>query len=149
MAVQKFVQLCPICNLKAAQTSQPRLKPIRSEKVWERIQLDLIDMRSTPCTDDNKIFKWIAHVVDHYSKFHIIWPQEQKTADAVVSGFETRVLSVFGLPKILQCDNGLEFKNETMRACISRWEGKKLILKNKTYSFFRNITIYLNLNLNY
>jgi len=87
------------------------------------VQLDLIDMRHNPCISDKR-YSWIAHLEDHYSKYHIIWPQEQKTAEEVTNGLKKYVLAYFGLPKILQCDNGKEFKNELMRKLISEWEGK-------------------------
>lgn len=126
--VNKFIELCPICNLKKTQVSQPRLKPIRSEGFWHRIQIDLIDMRSNKCLNNGIEYSWVAHVEDHFSKQHVIWPQTQKCAKEVVSGLETRVLAYFGLPKIIQCDNGLEFKNELMRELVNSWEGN---IKNK------------------
>ncbi len=60
------------------------------------------------------MYKWIANVEDHFSKWHIMWPQEQKSADEVVHGLRTRVFAVYGLPKILQSDNGLDFKNSSV-----------------------------------
>ena len=107
----QFVSMCPICNLKTVQTVQPRLKPIRSEEFWNRIQFDLVDMRHNPCTKNGKEFKWIAHVEDHFSKFHVLWAMEHKTAEEVTYGFNRHVLPYFGLPKILHCDNGTEFKS--------------------------------------
>ena len=26
-------------------------------------------------------YNWIAHVVDHHSQFHVLWPQKQKSAE--------------------------------------------------------------------
>ena len=46
--VQKFVGLCSICNMKTVQQSQPRIKPIRSDEFWKRMQIDLVDMRHKP-----------------------------------------------------------------------------------------------------
>lgn len=57
-------------------------------------------------------YNWIAHYVDHYSKFHVLWPQKEKTAEETVLGLENNVLRYFGKPKIFQSDNGREFKNE-------------------------------------
>lgn len=121
--VSEFIKLCPICNLKAVQVSQARLTPIRSNDFWTRIQLDLVDMRHALCTIDGKTFNWIAHVEDHYSKFHIIWAQEHKEAEEVASGLKRHVFSFFGLPRILQCDNGKEFKNQIVRQLVLDWEG--------------------------
>jgi hypothetical protein len=121
--VSKFIKLCPVCNCKAIQNVQPRLKPIRSDEIWGRIQLDLVDMQGRPCKKNGKVYKWIAHVVDHFSKFHIIWAMEHKSAEEVVSGLHRLVFPYIGLPKILQCDNGKEFKNKEVHALIKKWEG--------------------------
>lgn len=121
--ITKFINFCPICNLKAIQTGQPRLNPIRSNDFNERSQLDLIDMRHSPCTIGDKTYNWIAHWMDHWAKLHVLWAQEHKTASEVTKGLDTLVFAYFGLPKILQCDNGKEFKNEAMRNLISGWEG--------------------------
>ena len=43
--VVAFIHVCPPCNLKQIQQSQPRLNPIRSECPLQRFQIDLIDMR--------------------------------------------------------------------------------------------------------
>jgi hypothetical protein len=40
-----FIRLCPHCNLKQKQMSQPRLNPIRSASIFDRFQIDLVDMR--------------------------------------------------------------------------------------------------------
>ena len=60
--VSSFIRLCPICNLKHVQHSQPLLNPIRSDDFRARFQIDLIDMRHRPCKRDRpaREFKWIA-----------------------------------------------------------------------------------------
>lgn len=79
--INQFIKLCPICNLKMTQITQPRLKPIRSERFWGRAQLDLVDMRHNPCTVNGRKYCWIAHVECHFTKFHVIWAQEHKTGE--------------------------------------------------------------------
>ena len=78
--IRQFVKLCPICNLKSGNHSQPPLRPIRSYDVFERIQIDLVDMRNSP--DDD--YKYIAHVIDHFSNYNVIWPLKTKTAEEVI-----------------------------------------------------------------
>ncbi len=64
--VTEFCRTCRICQLKKVQQSQPKLKLIRSEGSFERIQIDLVDMRHNKCEKDGKINAWIAHVIDHF-----------------------------------------------------------------------------------
>ena len=44
--VRGFTKVCPQCNLKQVQHSQPRLNPIRSDDFLSRFQIDLVDMRN-------------------------------------------------------------------------------------------------------
>ena len=89
-------------------------------KIFERVQIDLIDMRCKPDGD----YKWIAHCVDHTGQFHVLWPQMHKTGEEVKKGFKERWFGYFGLPKILQSDNGLEFKNANVLNLIKDWNGE-------------------------
>jgi hypothetical protein len=119
--VSFFVRTCLTCQLKMVQHTQPRLKPLRSDGFMSRIQIDLVDMRHNVCSSRGRVYKWIAHVEDHFSKWHIMWPQEQKSADEVVHGLRTHVFAVYGLPKILQS----EFKNSSVVRI--KYEDKKQI----------------------
>ncbi len=65
-----------------------------------RFQIDLVDMRHRPVNRKGRIYQWIAHVMDHFSKFHIIWALEHKCAEEVSEGVERYVLSYFGLSEI-------------------------------------------------
>ena len=61
------------------------------------MQIDLIDMRYMP--DDS--YNYIAHYMDHWSKFHVMWPLMRNSAVEVAVGLATKVFSYLGLPKIL------------------------------------------------
>ena len=74
---------------------------IKSYNVSERVQADLIDMRSQP---DGQ-FKCILHLKDHFSKLTL----ENKTAQDVCDGIAFCII-VFGPMRILQMDNAAEFK---------------------------------------
>ena len=129
--VTEFVNLCPICNLKQVQKSQPRIKPIRSEKFLSRLQIDLVDMRHNPCIKNGRTYNWIAHVIDHFTQFHIIWALEHKSAEEVVAGLESRVFAYLGLPLVLQSDNGTEFKNSLMVNLVQSWDGECKIIHGR------------------
>ena len=76
-------------------------------------------MQSKP--DHHLLF--ICHVVDHFSKFHLLFPLKTKSAKEVTQGLIELVFRVFGLPSVLQSDNGSEFMNETLRSTIILWPG--------------------------
>ena len=74
------------------------------------------------------VFKWICHCVDHYSKFNILIPLEDKEAPTTVYAIVERFFSVFGLPKILQSHNGSKFVNRIIKAIVVMWPGNTSIV---------------------
>ncbi len=75
------------------------------EKTFERVQIDLIDMRHEPSDQ----FKWILHTKDHFSKYSWIFPLQSKENEPIARALE-QWLMAFGPSKIIQCDNRKEFK---------------------------------------
>ena len=76
-------------------------------------------------------YKWIAHFMCHWSKFHILFPLERKTGAAVADGLERFVFSFLGTPRILHHDNGREFENEIVRNVVATWPGETLIITGR------------------
>jgi hypothetical protein len=58
-----------------------------------------------------------------FSKLNLLWAIEHKTAEEGARGLEANVFAHYGCPKILQSENGLEFKNSTMVKLIPSWDG--------------------------
>ena len=109
--VTEILKECSVCATLAISKSVPPLKPIISSRIFERIQIDLVDMRSTPDSYavPGKMFNWILHIKDHFSKFSSLYALETKQAIGVSSKLGEWI-GMFGAPEILQCDNGREFK---------------------------------------
>jgi len=121
--------------------AQPRLNPIRSEAPMQRFQIDLVDMRhnrqvlddrryidknlskkdkeakakATKEKKETRYYEWIAHVMDHFTKFHILWAQETKTMEETADGFERYVLAYFGLSKKLNSADKMVKKHDHKR----------------------------------
>lgn len=53
------------CGKGRIQRKTAPIRPITVNKLWKRVQVDLIDMRATPDGE----FKWICHMRDHFSKY--------------------------------------------------------------------------------
>lgn len=77
-------------------------------------------MQSKP---DGK-YMFVGHVVDHFSKFHVLFPLRSKYAVEVAKNLKVRVFSYFGLPKILHSDNGREFVNDLIKSLLILWPGE-------------------------
>ena len=104
MEVAFLLEHCATCaKTRSGKTVAP-LESIIVKELWERLQIDLIDFRHL-----GQRFKWCLHVRDHFSKFSGAYPMETKESENValhLGGF----IGLFGIPGILQCDNGTEFK---------------------------------------
>ena len=69
-------------------------------------------------------FKYIFHMVDHFSKYHVLAPQKSKEAKETVEMIVTEVFSYFRLPKIIHSGNGKEFINDIIHAIVVLWPGR-------------------------
>jgi transposase InsO family protein len=117
MAVIIFIRLCPICSKRVCLKPLPCGKPIISRGLMERVQIDLIDMRSRPDGD----YKWIAHAKDHFSKFSWATALHVKEAKEVAL-FLLEIFRLFGPPLILQSDNGKEFVAKIIQIVAQYWD---------------------------
>jgi hypothetical protein len=104
-----IVWYCRHCTLNRVNKGKCPLQPIEVSEVWERIQVDLIDMRYTP---DGR-YAWICYIKDHYSKFTQLYTLESKHAEGIADCL-VLFIQAFYPPKILQCDNSKEFKGAVL-----------------------------------
>ena len=103
--VKELLSHCLTCSKKASQKSKAPIKVIVENVLWGRVQIDLIDMRGDPDEES----KWICHLRDHFSKYSVACPMPNKSSEEVVKVVVTWIMHL-GPPKILQSDNGTEFK---------------------------------------
>jgi hypothetical protein len=103
--VEFVIKRCKNCALNRPAATKAPLVPIVTSRAWERVQADLIDMRHEPSGQ----YKWILHIKDHFSKYTQLYPLKSKHAEPIAEEF-TRFIAAFLPPKIVQTDNGKEFK---------------------------------------
>ena len=106
--IEIFLSLCPLCAQKKTSFSSRLItKPIVSDNLNARGQVDLIDLR----TNSVNGYNWLLNYQDHHTKFTHLRPLKSKHAAFVA--FELfKIFSTFGAPRILQSDNGKEFVNQ-------------------------------------
>lgn len=102
---------CLHCNLNTANNTKPPLTPIEVNQTFERVQIDLIDMRHTP----SDRYHWILHIKDHWSKYSQLYALIGKEATPIAECMAQWIMAFFPM-KIVQCDNGKEFKGSMPRA---------------------------------
>ena len=62
-------------------------------------------------------------MVDHFSKFHFLFPPKTKSSEEVTQDLIGRVFNAFGLPSVLHSDNGSEFVSEILNSTSIIWPG--------------------------
>ena len=103
--IEWLLKHCHTCLLSGQHCSRAPLEPIVSVHTLQRIQIDLVDLRHEP----DEQFKWILHIKDDFSKWASLFPLKSKRA-AEVAGQMAIWIGCYGVPEILQYDNGCEFK---------------------------------------
>ena len=80
------------------------------------MQVDLIDTRHSPDGEYN----YIGHVMDHFSKYHVLFPLQTKSAVEVASNTEEQVFAYYGVPWIFHSDICREFVNQVLKALLAQ-----------------------------
>ena len=125
--IRFHIKQCPTCQLSSVSTSKPPIKPIIESDFLSRIQVDLIDLKHSPDGE----YHYIGHVIDHFSKYHILFPLKTKSATEVAIMIQERVFAYLGLPKIFHSDNGREFVNEILKRVFEMWGGDTLFVNGR------------------
>ena len=87
------------------------LTPILATMPFDHVSMDLFG--PLPVSEDGFLYALV--VVDVATRYVILRPLRSKTAEEV-AGCLASVITEYGAPKIVQSDNGREFKNRLLRA---------------------------------
>lgn len=69
--------------------------------------------------------------MDHWSKYHVVFPLMRKSCAEVAVALHTLVFSYLGTPKILHSDNGREFVNQVINSLLADWPGETTIVNGR------------------
>ena len=92
------------------------LIPIESASPMERHQIDLVDMSSMTVEINSEKYKYILSILDVFTRFLWLRPLTSKSANSVAESLQS-IYSEFGPPKIIQSDQGTEFKGAVITLC--------------------------------
>lgn len=101
--------LCKICYRKAYSKSKGSLVPIISIKLFERVQIDLINMQSIPNIIIMVIYKQIAYLIYCMSKIRIFFALPNKATVTITTTINQQIC-IYSAMDVLQFNNGSEFK---------------------------------------
>ena len=121
--IMLYLNLCETCQKKANHKRKGLvIRPIISDEMNSRAQIDLIDMQSQA----DKDFKFIFVYQDHLTKFVQLRPLKTKRAEEVAYTL-LDIFTILGAPSILQSDNGREFCNQVIEEICAMWDGLKIV----------------------
>ena len=115
----------PVQRNKPFFTNCAPLIPIKANAVMERNQIDLVDMTNLADRCVGIKYDHILSVIDVFSRFLFLKPLQSKKSEEVADILESSY-NTFGPPRILQSDQGPEFKG-AVQHLMSRL-GVKIIL---------------------
>ena len=110
--IQNYINSCPLCNNKDKfKKLKGKSKIIIENGPHYRYIADLWTIPKEISLEID--YKYILDIVDHFSKWYYGYLLKSKNADEVLIHIEN-FCELFGYPKILQTDNGGEFKNKKL-----------------------------------
>lgn len=102
--VKWFTDRCGTCVIKHCHLPREQVvKPIRTSKVRDRGQVDLMDYQSISYNG----YRWVMVYQDHFSKFVVLRPLKAKRAVEVAKELFS-IFTLIGAPLLLHSDNGRE-----------------------------------------
>jgi transposase InsO family protein len=108
---QETVTKCIDCaRVNVGKQGFHPLRPISANLPFDHIAVDLLSLPNS-----NAKFTQVLVVVDVCTRFTVLRPLKHKTAKAVASEL-WNIFALFGVPKIIQSDNGKEFVNKLVTA---------------------------------
>jgi len=116
-AIVEYVNSCKSCfNFVPLRTIQD-MNFVQITQKCDRYVIDCVDLRRY--ADQNEGYSWILNIVDSFSKFLWSYKLKNKSASEVAEALE-HCFVMYGPPKMIQADNGKEFRNNTLVAlCTS------------------------------
>ena len=103
---QKMIEGCQGCQ--KGKDYSPRYKMsghITSSKPWETLCIDVVG----PLPRTQKGERFILSVMDCFSRYLILIPMKNHTAETVSRSLYERVIAYFGVPENILSDRGAEF----------------------------------------
>lgn len=126
--VARYVTRCPTClSLKPCQQGPAGLMGGQrvAEQPWQIITTDLMG----PLPLSTKQNRMLLVVCDYFTKYSILLPLRTATAKKIADLIEDQVFLKFGVPQVIICDNGVQFKGREFQSKMDEY-GTKIWFTN-------------------
>lgn len=118
--ITRYIKRCSICLKNKPEQNKPAglMQPHQvANRPFDIITVDLIG----PLPRSNRGYKFILVIIDSFSKFTVAIPLRNSTASFVCKAIEDHWLLIFGQPKRLICDNGVQFRGNEFRELMATY----------------------------
>ena len=113
--VNRHMNSCLICCLHAMHKVKYESKHLAiPQRPFDGICLDCIG----PLEKSSRVFKWILTCIDLHSSFLLAVLMKSKSPDNIIHSYIESILPRIGPSNYILMDNGMEFKNDTMREVL-------------------------------
>lgn len=109
-------------NNEKLSVPKKEVKPMQSDQLNSRCQVNLVDMRSQPDGE----FNFIMVYQDYHTKFLILRPLKSEQAEEVAYHL-LDIFTIFGPPCVLYSDNGEEFANKVIDELSKQWNELNIV----------------------
>lgn len=115
--IQRYVSQCSICAEYKLLRRTTATLPTHVYEAYAPLDIMSMDFMDLPQSAD---FKFGLLFVDHFTRFAIMVPTQNKKAETVAAAIIQDVVTRVGTPLQLHSDNGSEFHNNIMSTLASR-----------------------------
>ncbi|BET00273.1 multicellular organismal development [Nesidiocoris tenuis] len=112
---KRYVQKCRVCQQSKSPPTKPHglLSGLHlPTRPWEIIATDLIG----PLPRTSKGHRYICLITDVFSKYVVIKPIRNAKSKTVSDVVEIEIFLTYGVPSIILCDNGPEYRGAPFRS---------------------------------
>ena len=112
--VESFLKNTDLISKSKASFTAPVIKSYRPLFPMQHWQIDLIEMSEQSIVEANQFYRFLVVIIDIFSKFVYIYPIQKKEPQFVAS-ILNRIFLNGDIPKIIQHDDGSEFKGSVTK----------------------------------
>ena len=105
---------CQACQRRKTPHRRPKLPTghVPVQRPFERISVDLVEYKTLSKSRTGTYCKYVLTMMDHLTRFAILTPIPNKSAETVANVLIEKIFSIFGPPEMLHSDQGTEFENK-------------------------------------
>ena len=120
--ISRHCLLCVSCaeHRPARHFESPNLPYPIPQAPWDSLSIDVLKL---PLTE--KGHQYLLVCVDSFSRFSILVPLKDKSAQSIARALINEVICRYATPRVLLSDNGTEFNNTILKAVCDSFHVKK------------------------